>query len=89
MVVVIHLTLSGEHMMQYVDNILESCILETSMVSLTSVTPNKFNNIFKSAFKWIHEVHTSIVEYSTEFSQVLNPTKSKNSILHIVNLKSF
>lgn len=39
MVVVIHLTLSGEHMMQYVDNILESCILETSMVSLTSVTP--------------------------------------------------
>ena len=37
------LTLGGEHTIQYTDDTLQNCSLETYIIILTNVTPNKFN----------------------------------------------
>ena len=37
------LTLGGEHTIQYTDGVLQNCTLETYIILLTNVTPNKFN----------------------------------------------
>lgn len=36
-----NLTLGGEHTMQYTDGVLQNCILETYIILLTDVVPNK------------------------------------------------
>ena len=38
------LTLGGEHTIQYTDDVLYNCTLETYIISLTNVTPITFYN---------------------------------------------
>ena len=38
-----YLTQGGDHTIQYTDDVLQNCTLETYVILLTSVTPNEFN----------------------------------------------
>ena len=60
-------TLGNEHTMQYTDDVLENCTLETCIMLLTNVTPM---NLIKKSFirVWTH----GFLFYSVDYTLILS-----------------
>ena len=65
------LTLVDEYTMQYTDDVLQNCIPETCIISLTNVTPiNSIKKVFRSKYRNIYMV---INTENASGSHIVNP----------------